>query len=356
MAPIFTGNKFGFGQGPVGDPPDPITATGGDATSEPGDGYKYHYWTTSPAPTNFVVSAGNAPVEWIVIGGGGGGGVDRFNPVRYGGGGGAGGLRTNFPGIETKDGTSIVEAATGKVAPGTYPVAIGEGGAGGQNSDNSVAGSNGSTTTLGLPSDYGGPIVCQGGGGGGGHNSPSQGPLPQAAQPGGSGGGGYASPTSPLSPTEYGLGNYVAGGDTPVPTQGHPGGTSNGSPQWQGGGGGGAGQTGFAGNEPNPESPLYDPTFGAKGEGGQGVPFGPAGIPPSYGTPGPAPGRWFGGGGGASPLQSVGGFGGGGGHPGSDPAPGVDATANTGGGGGAGKEAGAGNGADGIVIVRYSLT
>ena len=56
---------------------------------------------------------------------------------------------------------------------------------------------------------------------------------------------------------------------------------------------------------------------GGGGAGGAGVPVvqdlksqlmvviafsGDAGIPPSYGTPGPSSGRWFGGGGGESPY------------------------------------------------------
>jgi hypothetical protein len=48
----------------------PISATGGDATSTPGDGYKYHYFTTVGA-SSLVITEGRNNVEYIVIGGGG---------------------------------------------------------------------------------------------------------------------------------------------------------------------------------------------------------------------------------------------------------------------------------------------
>ncbi len=44
-----------------------ITATGGDATTTPGDGYKYHYYTTTGAGPSFVVSLGNDNIEYVVV-------------------------------------------------------------------------------------------------------------------------------------------------------------------------------------------------------------------------------------------------------------------------------------------------
>ena len=68
-------------------------ATGGEATSTPGDGYKYHYYTASGALT---VSGKPSNIEYFLVGGGGGGGGHAG-----GGGGGGGGVRTNIPGIPT---------------------------------------------------------------------------------------------------------------------------------------------------------------------------------------------------------------------------------------------------------------
>ena len=99
----------------------------------------------------------------------------------------------------------------------------------------------------------------------------------------------------------------------------------------------------------------------AEGPGGVGSPinttfFGP--TAPSYGTPGPAPGRYFAGGGGAHstpgrgyPTNGTGGAGGGG--AGGIPA-GVAGTINTGGGGGSGAPTGAAGGS-GIVVIRYKF-
>ncbi len=120
--------------------------------------------------------------------------------------------------------------------------------------------------------------------------------------------------------------------------QGYPGGDGEAYPA-SAGSGGGAGAAGSAG-----------------GAGGIGVVAfsGDTGIPPSYGTPGPSSGRWFGGGGGESPYfrssPTAGGAGGGG-------AGGADATANTGGGGGSyeGPASEGGAGGSGILIVKYPV-
>ena len=87
--------------------------------------------------------------------------------------------------------------------------------------------------------------------------------------------------------------------------------------------------------------------------------FGP--TAPSYGTAGPAPGRYFsGGGGGARNDGGVGGAGGsGGGGAGNGPdASAVAGTTNTGGGGGGIANAptfASGVGGSGIVVIRYKF-
>ena len=115
MAPIFTrlSNAFGFGApSGGGGGPAPITATGGDIVDSPGNGYKYHLFSSSGS---LVVTAGNDTVEYLIVGGGGSGGV------RHAGGGGAGGLRTNVSG-DPKAGDPMTLTA------GTYPVTVGAGG------------------------------------------------------------------------------------------------------------------------------------------------------------------------------------------------------------------------------------
>lgn len=150
---------------------------------------------------------------------------------------------------------------------------------------------------------------------------------------GGSGGGGGG-------PSAVG----GAGENYPGPTQqGFPGGQGSGT--YVGGGGGGAGAVGGDGT----------PT--ANGPGGDGkvlLDSAPGdyrtNIPPSYGTPGPTPGRWVAGGGGAgsgsTPTRGTGGAGGGadGGKALPDPVTGV---VNTGGGGGGFENGGSGGGAGG---------
>ena len=92
MAPIFTrlSNAFGFGASTGGLAPGPITATGGNIDGvTPGNGYKYHLFTSSGS---LVVTGGKDTVEYLIVAGGGSGGV------RHAGGGGAGGLITNVSG------------------------------------------------------------------------------------------------------------------------------------------------------------------------------------------------------------------------------------------------------------------
>ena len=215
-------------------------------------------------------------VQYLVVAGGGGGGGSTA------GGGGAGGYRTlsskTFP---VASGDSFPITVGGGGGPGTPPSPIG------------VSGSNSVFST----------ITSAGGGGGGSSGSP-------AGLAGGSGGGGGA--------------NKPAGtGNTPPvsPPQGNNGAPI--TPPSYGGGGGGAGGIGVSDN------------------GGIGSSFTDLGpLAPSYGTTGPAPGRYFSGGGGGY-ISGAGGSGGGSPYPG-------NGTPNTGGGGSA-----TGTGGSGIVIIRH---
>ena len=163
---------------PAPPPPSPITATGGDATSIPGDGYKYHYFTTV-GPSSFVITQGNSNVEYIVIGGGGSGGGWGNGDTGHAGGG-AGGLRTNFPGIQDA-GSNSLTASDLVMGPGTYPTSVGAGGPGGAGGETGDAADDGDESSFGPPSTPA-RIIATGGGGGGCH-----GPNQPAGSTGGSG-------------------------------------------------------------------------------------------------------------------------------------------------------------------------
>ena len=130
----------------------PFSATGGTVT-EPGNGYKYHTFTSSGT---FTVSKSGS-VEVFTIGGGGGGGNRPSG--NSGGGGGAGGLVHYF-------------AYPVSVSPGQYTVTIGGGGSGSGTDGPGSAGTNSSF----------GPAIGLGGAGGAGFTA--------AAPAGGCGGGG----------------------------------------------------------------------------------------------------------------------------------------------------------------------
>ena len=284
-----------------------IQATGGTIIDS--GGYRIHVFTS---PGSFVVTdAGPGTVEYLVVaGGGGGGGV-------IGGGGGAGGFRTgtNFP-----------------ITAQTYPITVGGGGSGGFAwNSSSQRGNPGSESSFG-------PITSAGGGGGGAHGGADS---RVNGTTGGSGGGGGNSTGSSgnIPPTS--------------PPQGNNGGNGDGN---NGGGGGGASAAG--------ETRVASVRGG---NGGVGSPI--TWIPASYGTPGPAPGRYFSGGGGGGTRSGhgsggTGGAGGGGNGGTTDLSTTSTAgTTNTGGGGGAGGHNGNGsgnvqsgsNGGSGIVIIRYQI-
>jgi hypothetical protein len=296
-----------------------VAATGGTILTC-GD-FKTHVFT---GPGTFTVtcagnSGGSNSVEYMVVAGGGAGGADLSNsptPNRGSGGGGAGGFRQNYPSPTT---TGLPVSVQG------YPIVVGGGG------NTAPAGTFGGP---GNPSVFS-TITSTGGGGGGGHGGPSV-PGVGAGQPGGSGGGAFSCATG------FGTGN------TPPtsPSQGNNGGAGFEAPTYTGAGGGGAAAAGTAAGP------------GSAGPGGVGSPiattvFGP--TSPSYGTPGPAPGRYFaGGGGGSGGTPNTSGTGGsGGGGPGGGAGTGTVGTVNTGGGGGSGRTSAGGG--SGIVVIRYKF-
>lgn len=136
----------GAGQGGVGIATLPITATGGNTILTPGDGWKYHIFT-SPG-TFSVTAAGDGFVELIMSGGGGGGGAGDTGGTPGSGGGGGG--------VIYKKNISI------SAFPGTYPITVGTGGNGG------AGGSppQGNPGTAGN-SSIGFGLTAYGGGGGG---------------------------------------------------------------------------------------------------------------------------------------------------------------------------------------------
>ena len=304
-----------------------VTATGGNAVLTCGD-FKTHVFTS---PGTFCVSCAGNPVgsnevSYVVVAGGGGAGY-------YYAAGGAGGYREG----KTPQCTytqSPLACTSGPnnglpVSVQGYSITVGGGGAASASQPVGL-GANGGVSTFST-------ITSAGGGGGRGVSGPSC-----AAGSGGSGGSaGYAP-------------NAVGNGKTPPvsPPQGNNGGSA--APTSGGGGGGGAGAVG--GNSPGANT---------GGLGGIGVAVGTdffGATAPSYGTPGPAAGRWFAGGGsaancGTTPGTNPGGAGGGGFGKGSLSAFSANAgTTNTGGGaGGGGGPYGRSSGGSGIVMIRYKF-
>ena len=298
-----------------------VEATGGNTTITCGN-FKTHIFT-SPG-TFSVTSAGTAcgsnSVEHLTVAGGGGGGDGSGS-----GGGGAGGYRQNYPSPTTGGVPVTIQS---------YPITVGAGG--GASPTPTSRGTIGSNSIFST-------ITSTGGGGGGSEN-----PCVSGVRNGGDGGSGGGAMATP--------GTGGSGNTPPVsPSQGNDGG--NGGPSYGGGGGGGAGGVGNTGKTSGPAvggvgSPMADAFFGP--------------TAPSYGTAGPASGRFFAGGGGGgcqTPSQAVTpGGSGGGGTGGKYGPPYVDATAgttNTGGGGGGGIAhpggAPSGNGGSGIVVIRYKF-
>jgi hypothetical protein len=303
-----------------------IQATGG--TTVDCGSFRTHIFT---GPGTFAVSAlgctgVNDKVEYLVVAGGAGGNSD------WSGGSGAGGWRsfTALPGAHPLNGPAALP-----VSVTSYPVTVGSGGTAGPG-PNGLA-SAGNTSTFSTISSAGGGRAGQEFTGCGG-------------VAGGSGGGNY-----------YAEQTEGAGNTPPVsPAQGNPGGGTGSSPGADGyGSGGGAGAPGTKGVHPSGN-------YGANGGVGAYIPatfFGP--VSPTYGTPGPAAGRYFSGGAGSMATaggQTCGGAGGGGrGGYGTNCGCGTATagTVNTGGGGGSGGGNEASNpgkaGGSGIVVIRYQF-
>jgi hypothetical protein len=316
-----------------------VLATGGTILTC-GD-FKTHVFT---GPGTFTVTcagtpAGSNSVEYLTVAGGGGGGSG--GGTRAGGGGGAGGYRQNYP-SPTTAGLPVTATA--------YPITVGSGGAGSPTPSPANKASSGNSSIF---------STITSAGGGFGQNSFDQAP-PVNAGAGGSGGGGSSGGVSS---------NVFGAGNTPPtsPPQGNAG-----SPCASTGPGAGAGGGGGAGGAaPTKSGPvcILNAAPGGVGSPIATIIFGP--TAPSYGTPGPAPGRYFagGGGGGGAPCISpnLGGTGGagGGGNGGSiiTPAIGGNGTVNTGGGAGGGTgipnpaptSGSGGTGGSGIVVIRYKF-
>ncbi len=163
-------------------------------------------------------------VEILAVGGGGGGGASVIGSNKGGGGGGGGG---------------VVHDASFAISAGTYAVAIGSGGA---------AGENGGNTTLSVNSSM--LVTAYGGGAGAQYGNPDS-HVGYAGRDGGSGGGSSRGWTDSqlMAP---GRAIYTVQGNL-----GHDGG--QGTHPYGVGGGGGAGEAGGEGNGSAP------------GKGGDGV-------------------------------------------------------------------------------------
>ena len=272
---------------------DPIDASGGSKTFS--GSYTIHTFSY-PTSDNFVVNSGEGECDILVIAGGGAGGSGGVAGW-YGGGGGAGGYAY----------------ATGySVAPGTYPISVGNGGSG----NAGTRGSSGANSFFNLSGGSANSIFCQGGGGGGDGQYP--GISPDAPGYDGGNGGGSGSHLDSSSSTPGG--SAVQPAQNPgfsngtLEQYGYAGGNeAGGTGDGRGGGGGGAGAAGQ--NSPGP-TPL-------NGRGGAGRENSISGSPVTYAV-------------GAPTYEG-------------DPQP------STSGSGGPGKAGGAagGSGQAGVVIVRY---
>lgn len=275
-----------------------IIASGGDATYEPGNGYKYHRFD---GPGQFEILLGYNTVDILIVAGGGGGAGGY-----YGGGGGGGGVvfGSTFLGVES-DGSAK-----------TFIIGVGSGGSAGTGNGHGVS-------DPGQNSNFQSIFAL---GGGGGSSGPGGGNL--IGDAGGSAGGS----------SYYNNPGVQDNTPQPVPQDftgyGNPGGASR-TPGTVGGGGGGAG------------------TAGSGRDGGHGIEISGfeyplVGLSPL--NPKSATNNQYGGGGSGGP----GGTGGAGGGASGSTA-GID---GLGGGGAApgGNGSTGGDGGSGIVIVRYGAS
>ena len=317
----------------------PLVGSGGNLANglEPGNGYKYHTFGT---PGNFVVSGDPGIIDILIVAGGGAGGNNR------GAGGGAGG---------------IVHHSQLLLDPGTYPVAVGDGGA--QPGTGEQEGASGTDSTFAAsPSPV--YLIAKGGGGGGDNSGPES-----PGNPGGSGGGAnYVGTTPPMRglATQGGPNsgqNPSFHGASGFNQYGNNGGLGSGGPKYNSAGGGGAGGVGGNGTTGSGSN--------AAGDGGAGQAF-PDFTGPVIGVPALNPlSGVYGGGGGAScgsengynpPIAPAGTGGPGGGGPGGGAGAGDQGIAGvqySGSGGGGGhrspENTRGGAGGDGLVVIRYAV-
>lgn len=306
---LVAGSEFSiYGLAAVGTTPaiSPF-ATGGDIIVKDSS-YYYHAFLSSGTFTPLK----NLTCDYLVVAGGGGGGSGQ------GGGGGAGGLRST---VTATGGGGSLPSARSFISETAYSITIGAGGVGSSyGSQQGIDGTGSSITGSGFTT-----ISTTGGGGGGGNASQSLG----NGRAGGSGGGGSA--------------DYATTGGSGTANEGYAGGAGEEgiSGNRPSGGGGGAGQAGIAG------------VLGNSGNGGNGVQITALATPTLTGADSGYYAGGGSGGGSASGGSNPGGLGGGGaGSTGT----GTNAVINTGsGGGGSANNQQAGNGANGIVIIRYAI-
>lgn len=304
-------------------PPEPFSATGG-TTYEPGNGYKYHKFTSSGS---LVASGDPQPgCEILVVAGGGGGGS------YYGGGGGGGGC----------------VLATGTLDGGqTYPIGIGVGADGGSPGSQASDGNDSFFDGATPGPDFN--LIAKGGGGGGGTYYGAQG----SGRSGGCGGGSGGGDPSPANGQATQPGTHSPTPQFTITDYGQPGGFSVPSGGYATAGGGGASAAG--GSSPGNVS--------GGGNGGTGQPFSGFEYPLIGMSPlnpkSPTNNHYAGGGGGrvysgSGPAGSgAAGVGGGGQGFGSGAPAAIHASDGLGGGGGGTHPGGGGDGGDGIVVVRY---
>lgn len=309
-------------------------ASGGTLSTYTSSGTTYvvHKFT-STGSTNFVLNRSYS-VEVLIIGGGGGGGGAHNSGSQVssgigGAGGGAGAFR------EYTGGSAFSMSA------GTYPAVVGAGGAGGSASSSSVdKGADGGSSSFN-------GVTAAGGGGGGGYKD--------TGSDGGSGGGGG--------------GRATTAGGSGTSSQGNSGGNAVNvdiSGMGGGGGGGGAGGAGGSGSYSRWEDSSifiyewYYRIYG--GAGGTGKASSITGSSVTYAGGGGGGAVYRGGADDTTLTQSpgTGGSGiGGAGRVGGNVGSSNHGTANTGsGGGGCGEKTGdglGGDGASGVVILRYAL-
>lgn len=208
----------------------PFFATGG-VESTPGDGYKYHSFTT---PGNFDVT-GNEPkqIEIAMVGAGGGANNPGGGTPDNGGGGGGGGSFVNFAFEVSGDpigGPQIspVVVGTTSITIGTIPITAGQGATGPGRPEGSgpVPGGAGGTvsnpqsipvirTSNGFAGGSGSQADQGGSGGGAGHTSPRSGEwwIPWMGPGTGGGAGDAGIPGTPGQ--NYGGGGGAGGGQNP---------------------------------------------------------------------------------------------------------------------------------------------